>query len=254
MSLDEILGVLTTPPPPAKTVELAIAEGLQIDSHVPDKEDIANAVADQLGLSERRFLRLVESGRYSLPPYLEAGQSLEGFLFPAIYELRTKGLTEEAVIEAMLARFDQEAEAVDLVGGAERLGLTPYEVVTLASMIEKEYQVKSEGPLISGVIHNRLRMGMPLGIDATLLYQDADGELTTSDLETDSPYNTRIRVGLPPTPIASPGGRDNALAWALHPEETDFLYYVLCPSEGDGVHRFAETYQEHLQNVEECLG
>lgn len=256
MSLDDILVVLTTPPPPAETVELAIPEGLQIDSEVSGKEDIASAVADQLGLSEQRFLRLVNSGRFSLPPYLKKGKSLEGFLFPAIYELRRKGLTEEVVIQAMLDRFQQEAEAIDLVAGARRLGLTPYEVVTLASMIEKEYQVKSEGPLISGVIHNRLEIGMPLGIDATLLYDDPtpDGELSSSDLEYDSPYNTRVRAGLPPTPIASPGGRRNALQWALNATETDFLYYVLCPQEGEGVHRFAETYEEHLQNVEECLG
>ena len=254
MSLDDILVVLTTPPPAAETVELTIAEGLQIDSGVPGKEDIASAVADQLDLSERRFLRLVQSGRYSLPPYLKEGKSLEGFLFPAIYELRTEGLTEEVVIEAMLERFRQEARALDLAAASKRLGLTPYEVVTLASMIEKEYQVKSEGPLISGVIHNRLEIGMPLGIDATLLYQDPDGELSTSDLETNSPYNTRLRVGLPPTPIASPGGQRNALQWALNPTPTDFLYYVLCPQEGEGVHRFSETYEEHLQNVEDCLG
>ncbi|MGZ8571494.1 MAG: endolytic transglycosylase MltG [Actinomycetota bacterium] len=256
-SLDEMLVIMTTPPPPAETVELAIAEGLQIDSDVPGKEDIANAVADQLGLSEKRFIRLAESGRFSLPPYLKKGQSLEGFLFPAIYEFRTEGLTEKVVIEGMLARFQQEAEALDLQAEADRLGMTPYEVVTLASMIEKEYRVADEGPLISGVIHNRLEVGMPLGIDATLLYDDPtpDGELSSSDLESDTPYNTRLVAGLPPTPIASPGGRKaGALLWALHPESTPFLYYVLCPQDGDGVHRFSETYDEHLANVEACLG
>jgi UPF0755 protein len=102
------------------------------------------------------------------------------------------------------------------------------------------------------VIHNRLELGMTLGIDATLLYDDPtpDGELSTADIETDSPYNTRINGGLTPTPIASPGAK--ALAWALDPAETDFLYYVLCGD--DGSHRFAETYDEHLRNVDECLG
>jgi UPF0755 protein len=119
-------------------------------------------------------------------------------------------------------------------------------------MIEKEYRVDEDGALISGVIHNRLRIGMTLGIDATLLYDDPtpDGQLSSADLEADTPYNTRLHAGLPPTPIASPGAK--ALEWALAPAETEFLYYVLCSD--DGAHRFAVTYEEHLRNVDACLG
>jgi UPF0755 protein len=97
-------------------------------------------------------------------------------------------------------------------------------------------------------------MGMTLGIDATLLYDDPtpDGELTTPDIETDTPYNTRINAGLPPTPIASPGAR--SLAAALSPRSTPYLYYVLCPKDGDGVHRFSRTLAEHEANRVECLG
>ncbi|HSL12471.1 MAG TPA: endolytic transglycosylase MltG [Actinomycetota bacterium] len=252
MSLDEILTVLTTPPPEIPTVELTIVEGLRIDSPVPGREDIASVVEDQLGLSAERFVALAESGRFALPPYVKRGDPLEGFLFPKTYEFPKKELDERVVLEAMLEQFRAEAEELELVARAEELGLTPYEVVVLASMIEKEYGVDEDGPLIAGVIHNRLDEGMTLGIDATLLYQDPtpDGELSTADIETDTPYNTRINGGLTPTPIASPGAK--ALAWALDPAATDFLYYVLCG--GDGAHRFAVTYDEHLRNVDECLG
>jgi UPF0755 protein len=252
MSLDEILSVLTTPPPKIPTVELTVVEGLRIDSPVSGREDIASAVEAQLGLSAERFRALADSGRFSLPPFLDEGDPLEGFLFPKTYEFARKELSERLVIETMLDQFRIEARNLDLVARAKEVGLTPYEVVVLASMIEKEYGVDEDGPLISGVIHNRLEDGVALGIDATLLYEDPtpDGELSTADIETDTPYNTRINPGLTPTPIASPGAK--ALAWALDPAETDYLYYVLCGD--DGSHRFAETYEEHLANVDACLG
>ena len=106
--------------------------------------------------------------------------------------------------------------------------------------------------LIAGVIYNRLRIGMALGIDATLLYDDPtpDGELSSFDLAFDSPYNTRINAGLPPTPIASPG--EESLRAALDPAHTEFLFYVLCGA--DGHHKFARTLGEHNRNVDACLG
>jgi UPF0755 protein len=252
MPLDDILTVLTTPPRDIPTVELTVVEGLRIDTPVPGRDDIASVVEDQLGLSAERFLALAESGRFSLPPFIDAGDPLEGFLFPKTYELPKTKLDERLVLETMLEQFRIEAEELDLVGRAKELGLRPYDVVVLASMIEKEYGVDEDGPLISGVIHNRLELGMTLGIDATLLYDDPtpDGELSTADIETDTPYNTRMNGGLTPTPIASPGAA--ALAWALDPADTEFLYYVLC--DDGGGHRFAETYDEHLRNVDACLG
>jgi UPF0755 protein len=129
--------------------------------------------------------------------------------------------------------------------------MSRYEIVVVASMIEEEAAVDGDRPLIAGVIYNRLREGITLGIDATLLYDDPTPEtgLTTPDLEFDSPYNTRINPGLPPTPIASP------YLWsierALEPATTEFYYYVLCGT--DGSHRFAVTLEEHNRNVDECL-
>ena len=252
MDLDEIMDVLTAPPPEVRTITLTVPEGLRVESPVEGRDDIAARVADQLGLSAERFRTLAQSGKYGLEPYVEAGQSLEGFLFPKTYEFVRKGLDEETVLEGMLEQFRIEAEALDLVRRAETLGLTPYELVVVASMIEKEYGVADDGPLIAGVIDNRLELGMTLGIDATLLYDDPtpDGSLSSADLEFDSPYNTRMHGGLPPTPIASPGAA--ALGWALDPADTEFLYYVLCSDEG--AHRFSRTYDEHLRYVDECLG
>ncbi len=117
-------------------------------------------------------------------------------------------------------------------------------------MIEKEAKLDRERAVIAGVIYNRLDLGMQLGIDATLLYDDPtpDGQLSSSDLETDTPYNTRIRTGLPPTPIASPGLE--SLRAALEPADTDFLYYVLCGA--DGHHEFATSLAGHEANRAQC--
>jgi UPF0755 protein len=244
MTLDAALEVLTTPPPEVPTAELVIPEGFRLTQ-------IAERVQDDLGISAKRFLKEVESGRYILPPYLPAGTATpEGFLFPKSYEFIEEGLTARVVAEQLLEQFGTEAEALPFER-TEQLGVSPYELVIVASMIEEEAQVDRDRRLIAGVIYNRLRIGMALGIDATLLYDDPtpDGELSSEDLAFDTPYNTRINGGLPPTPIASPG--EKSLRAALDPAETQFLYYVLCGA--DGHHRFALTLREHNRNVDVCL-
>jgi len=254
LSLDEIMTVLTTPPPKVPTYEVLFPEGLRIRTTYPGERTIASIARDEMGLSGSKLADLAESGRYSLPPYLPKGTpTAEGFLFPKTYRFVKQGLTEHGVIEAMLAQF--RADVADLPwSNAKALGLTPYQVVIVASMIEREAAVPEDRPVIAGVIYNRLQKGQQLGIDATLLYDDPtpDGSLSTPDLETDTPYNTRINAGLPPTPISNPG--HDSLAAALQPEETDFMYYVLCPQDGEGKHRFARIYEEHLRNVQVCLG
>ena len=254
-SLDQIVQVLTSPSPKVPTVRVTIPEGLRIASTYPGERSISSVVSEKTGLPAKTFARLAESGRYTLPPYLPPDASTpEGFLFPDTYQLVKKGLTADAVITRMLDQFDTVATQIDLRGGAKALGLTPYQVVIVASMIEREAQVEGDRAKIASVIYNRLARGMTLGIDATLLYDDPtpDGELSTPDLETDTPYNTRLNAGLPPTPIASPG--QASLEAALHPAKTDYLYYVLCPPDGPGVHRFATTLKEHDANVQQCLG
>jgi UPF0755 protein len=245
MTLDEAIEVLTTPPEQVPTVHLTIPEGYRLTQ-------IADEVQAQLGIPARRFLNELDRDRYVLPPFLPArASSPEGFLFPKRYEFVKKGLDARTVATEMLDQFAIEAEALPF-DRVDRLGVTPYELVIVASMIEEEARIAKDRPLIAGVIYNRLEMGMALGIDATLLYDDPtpDGELSSSDLESNSPYNTRVHAGLPPTPIASPGAA--SLRAALEPADTDFLYYVLCGA--DGHHRFARTLSEHNRNVDACLG
>ncbi|MET0801617.1 MAG: endolytic transglycosylase MltG [Actinomycetota bacterium] len=243
MTLDEAVEVLTTPPKDVPTADVLIPPGYRITQ-------IAAAVDESLGVPAEEFLARVEKGTFDRPAELPAGASLEGFLWPETYRIPTRD-GADAVIQRLLDQFSEETANLPW-DRAEALGVTPYEVVVIASMIEKEAAVQADRPLIAGVIYNRLRKGMALGIDATLLYDDPtpDGELSTSDIETDGPYNTRIRTGLPPTPIASPYSW--SLRAALNPADTPYFYYVLCGD--DGSHRFAVTYEEHLANVDACLG
>jgi UPF0755 protein len=236
---------LTVAPPPVPTVRLTIPEGYRLTQ-------IAERVQEDVGIPADRFLEAARDSHWSLPPYLpKDATSLEGFLFPETYQFAKDGTSADDVIQRLLDQFGAEAASLPW-DNAEKYGLTPYEVVIVASMIEEEAKVEKDRPLIAGVIYNRLREGMALGIDATLLYDDptpGDG-LTESDLQSDSPYNTRIHTGLPPTPIASPGLA--SLRAALEPATTDYLYYVLCGA--DGSHEFNVTYAQHLEAVQRCLG
>lgn len=253
-SLAQILTIVTTPPKHVATTQLTVPEGLRISSTYPGERSISSVVQQGTGISADAFAKAAENPKLTLPPYLPAGPGAEGFLFPDTYQLVKKGLDPKTIIHTMLGQFDKEAQSLDLVSGAKALGYTPYQVVIIASMIEREAQVEQDRPLIASVIYNRLKANNTLGIDATLLYDDPtpDGSLSTADLQTDTPYNTRINAGLPPTPIASPGAQ--SLQAALHPADTNYFYYVACPPDGPGRHRFAVTYQQHLQNVRECLG
>ena len=242
MTPDAAFEVLTTPPEPVPTVRLTIPEGYRLTQ-------IADRVQEELGIPTERFLKATEEGDWSLQPYLpENADSIEGFLFPETYFVR-KDADADAVIQRLLDQFGTEAETLPW-DNAEELGVTPYEVVIVASMIEREAALDRERPIIAGVIYNRLKTGMALGIDATLLYDDPtpDGQLSSSDLEYDSPYNTRLHAGLPPTPIASPGRA--SLEAALNPADTPYLYYVLCGA--DGHHAFGTSAAEHEANRVRC--
>jgi uncharacterized YceG family protein len=177
-----------------------------------------------------------------------ADASLEGFLFPSTYEVE-KGARVSALISDQLAAFNSNLAEVDLKQ-AENKNLTIYDVVIIASMIEREVLVPEERPLVAAVIYNRLSQGIPLGIDATLRYDldNFDKALTESDLATESPYNTRLNQGLPPTPIANPGL--DSLKAAANPSNDDYLYYVgkygTC-----GEHFFTADYDEFLAASDE---
>jgi uncharacterized YceG family protein len=147
------------------------------------------------------------------------------------------------LIGAQLAAFAQKTASLPWEK-AEELGVTPYEIVIIASLIEKEVNIPEERSLVAAVIYNRLEQDMTLGIDATVRYalDKWTEKLTSEDLDIDSPYNTRVVKGLPPTPIASPGVA--ALEAALEPADVDYLYYVLEDTEGN--HFFTDSYEEFL--------
>ena len=251
MDLDAVLSTLTTPPPPPpEMVRFIVPEGLTM-------AQIAEKAEEELGIDAKTFLKLAEADdKYELDPYLPASNlGLEGVLFPVGYDFRkdTK-VTAKKLIAAMLDQFEEEVADLPW-SNAKKLGVTPYEAIIIASLIEEETAVAEERELVSAVIYNRLADGEVLGIDASNLYADPtpeDGMLTDADLAADYPYNLRINAGLPPTPIANPGLA--SLEAALKPADVTYKYYVLCPQDGDGVHRFADTFDQHNANVAECLG
>jgi UPF0755 protein len=182
------------------------------------------------------------AGALGLPDY--ARGQLEGFLFPATYDVEP-GTSAPQVLTQMIDRFEQAAEEVGLVQGAQALGYSPYEIVVVASLIEREVRKDDEYGKVARVVYNRLEQRIPLGIDASVLYgvgKTAGGEVTAADLAKDTPYENRRRTGLPPTPIASPG--EATLRGALDPVDGDILYYVLASK--DGTTFFTDDYQQFL--------
>ena len=171
---------------------------------------------------------------------------IEGYLFPDTYSF-TKGVTSAEFVRMMLSRFNKVYKSLD--GLKNRVNLTDNEIITLASIIEKETGTATERPLVSAVFHNRLKLGMRLESDPTVIYgmgEDFDGNLTKNDLNTMTEYNTYLVKGLPPGPISNPG-RESIIA-ALSPAPVDYIYFV---SRGDGTHYFSESYQDHLRAVSE---
>jgi UPF0755 protein len=174
-------------------------------------------------------------------------KTLEGYLFPSTYALHRRAGADGAVA-MMLAQFQRVFDpSLQAVAAQKHIGIR--EVITLASIIEKETAQGSERPLVSAVYQNRLKIGMPLQCDPTVIYalmlaNRWNGNITKQDLQIDSPYNTYRYPGLPPGPIASPG-RPSIVA-ALHPADVNYLYFV---SRNDGTHVFASTLDEHNRNV-----
>jgi UPF0755 protein len=167
--------------------------------------------------------------------------NLEGYLFPATYSYPED--TKAAVVVAgMVKRFRQEWTP-ERAAKARSLGMTPRQIVIIASLIETEAKLKEERPIIASVIYNRLRKNISLGIDSTIVYASKlagkwrdDGKVYKSDVDRRSPYNTRLYSGLPPGPVGAPGA--SSIDAALNPAQTDYLYYVREPARDDGAHNF----------------
>jgi UPF0755 protein len=174
-------------------------------------------------------------------------KNLEGYLFPETYRF-AKGATAEEIVAAMVFQF-RKVFAHEWIERAEDLGLSIRDVVILASLIEKETSQEDEKKIVSSVFHNRLKIGMKLDCDPTIIYVlkiegKFKGRLLTRDLKFDSPFNTYIYSGLPPGPIANPGRR--SIEAALYPADEKFLYFV---SKNDGSHHFSRTFREHQNAV-----
>ena len=213
--------------------------------------DIAETLSAKTGkATPEEFLRLME---YQTPieQIAPAARNLEGYLFPDTYNYNSK-TTPDDLIRAMVDRF-QEVFATDWSARASRVGLTVHQVVTLASIIEKEAKVPDERPHMASVFFNRLKRGMPLASDPTFIYAailagDYDGNPNQMRYrDRYSPYNTYLVSGLPPGPIASPGRA--SLEAVLNPDDTDDLYFVVNGTAGR--HKFSRTAAEHEAAVEE---
>jgi UPF0755 protein len=188
--------------------------------------------------------RLLDPATYGAP---KDTPDLEGFLFPATYDMLVGAPVGRLVAEQLTA-FQERFGREEIKRGHE-LRVTPYQLLTVASMVEREAQVPGDRAKIAAVIYNRLHAGMPLGIDATIYYavEEAEGiatythELTQSQLRIDSPYNTRTHRGLPPTPISNPGMA--SIEAAAHPAHVPYLYYV-AGADGCGEQVFSTTYAQ----------
>ena len=192
-------------------------------------------------LAATRSSQLLDTRDYGAP---RGTRSLEGFLFPATYDIYA-GTPASHLAALQLQAFQEDVPASALTR-ARSLHITPYELLTVASMVEREAKIPGDRAKIAAVIYNRLRAGMPLGIDAAIYYAvelakripTYTGELTESDLHIDSPYNTRTHVGLPPTPISNPGVA--SILAAASPAHVPYLYYV-AGADGCGEQKFAVT-------------
>lgn len=225
---------------------LVIPEGFTI-------RQIASAVGalPRVGLSSAGFLAAAEGGSVR-SPYEPAGvNNLEGLLFPATYQVR-QGETEVDLLETMVEAFDQRAASLGLSAAAAKLHETPYQLVTVASIVEREAKLLEDRGPVASTIYNRLRIGMPLGADSTQTYflrlTDPDVVPTAAQLDQPSPYNTRLLKGLPPTPIANSGLP--SLEAAASPPSTTYLYFV--EINPDGKLGFASTEAGFTQLQSEC--
>ncbi len=243
-----IPGSKPAPPPPApvKTVRITIPEG-------ETRAQIA-LVAREKGLTGS-YLAAARRSPQLNPAHYGAPRgtpNLEGFLFPATYELYA-GSAARLLVSDQLQAFT-ERFGPHLIARAHALHETPYQLLTVASMVEREALIPGDRAKIAAVIDNRLRLGMPLGIDATIYYAVEQqqgiatytGELTEAQLHIDSPYNTRTHTGLPPTPISNPGTA--SIEAAAHPAHASYLYYV-AGADGCGEQVFSNTAAEFEANV-----
>lgn len=247
MDADAVLAVLLEGGTVTDSRAITIVEGWTVDR-------IITALAEATEFEESDFIAALEAGAVTSPFLPVATDSLtienrwEGLLYPARYEIPV-GATAASILQQMADTMVARYEQVDW-SMLDDTGFDRYEILTMASLIEREAGTEEDRALISSVLHNRLAMPMRLQIDATVIYAlgENPGRVLADDLEIDSPYNTYRVDGLPPTPIGTVS--IPSIEAALSPAETDYLFYVL--TDTDGSHAFAVTYEEHQVNVEDA--
>jgi UPF0755 protein len=245
MTMDEILVALQHGVVRPNTVR--VIEGLRA-------EEIAALLERQGIVSAASFIAAAKAGSYAIPELKDrpAGSTLEGFLFPDTYQV-PRDATAQQLVTIMVANFDQKA-GNEVWDKAKALGMTPYQLMIVASIVEREAQKPDERATIASVYINRIKKGMRLEADPTVQYamgyQPDKGTWWKTPVQLEeyskvnSLYNTYLRDGLPPTPICSPG-RD-AIRAAFEPAKTEFLFFL---AKGDGGHVFARTFEEHQANI-----
>ena len=179
--------------------------------------------------------------------FLTKGQNLEGYLFPDTYFIDSATFSSENLINMMLSNFDARVTD-EMTAAIEASDRTLDEVVNVASMVEREVRTENDLPIVAGIIWKRYDNGWYLGIDATLLYVQEDNELSAEDLADDTPYNTRLTTGLPPTAISNPGLA--SLMATIYPEESEYYYYL---TDSEGAVHYGVTNEEHEANKAEYL-
>jgi len=247
-SNEDLVAALVAGPAPIEVYRVTIVEGLRMDAMLESLADQTPYAVEDL---EQTLLSGAVFSSYlpdDVPDGVTELQAWEGLLFPDTYEFRADAPPEE-ILQRMASTLESRVDAVDWTVFEER-GLTLYEGIIIASLIEREAKLDDDRPLISSVIRNRLDADMALQIDATVIYAIGEnrGRVLDADLEIDSPYNTYRIAGLPPTPIG--GVRLLSLEAAAAPAETDFFYYVVVDE--DGRHGFSVTLEEHNEKVAEA--
>lgn len=239
MDPGEVVAVLVSGPT-AEVYRVTIIEGLRVN-------EMLTSLAEKTPHDYEEFESALLEGRVSTSlkemPDEPTLTDWEGLLFPDTYEFATSAAAED-ILQRLASTMEQRVNSIDW-SRWEELGYSTYEGIVLASLIETEVLLDEERPVVSSVIHNRLEIGMKLDIDATVLYALGTRDIAEFDREVDSPYNTYVVAGLPPTPIAAPGRA--SLEAAAAPDQTDFFFYVL--SDLEGHHAFASTIEEHNANV-----
>ncbi len=247
LKLPELVKILCEGPE-AYGVKLSIPEGYTVDKTAKRVQEVYGISADEFKSKCKASLYVAEY------PFLKEAHddSLEGFLYPKTYTFASDKPTSEEIIRAMLSQYKKEVATLDFASASARIkdeygvNMNQYDFLILASIVEREATTPEQQGLVASVFYNRMKKGMPLQSDATMMYVTG-GEVTAADLKIESPYNSYLNKGLTPTPICSPSL--SCIKAAMNPDKTNYLYFFI----NDKVTQFSETYEDHNKAIDKSL-